>query len=101
MWQPGLLNPQQGGGLGELPEPIYVGLTIYLLLAIGFKGGVAIAEAGLAKVWLPVLAAMGRGLVVPPAVASALLTRLQRDYFPLYGMVAFESDVRVLRPNKF
>lgn len=39
--------------------------------------------------------------IVPPDVASALLTRLQRDYFPLYGMVAFESDVRVLRPNKF
>lgn len=49
----------------KFPEPIYVGLTIYLLIAIGFKGGVAIAEAGLAKVWLPVLAAMGLGLVVP------------------------------------
>ena len=42
----------------KFPEPLYVGLTIYLLVAIGFKGGVAVAEAGLAKVWLPALAAM-------------------------------------------
>jgi hypothetical protein len=49
----------------KFPEPIYVGLTIYLLIAIGFKGGVAIAEAGLAKVWLPALAAMVLGAVIP------------------------------------
>ena len=49
----------------KFPEPLYVGLTIYLLVAIGFKGGVAIAEAGLAKVWLPALAAMALGAVIP------------------------------------
>lgn len=27
----------------KFPEPLYVALTIYLLVAIGFKGGVAIA----------------------------------------------------------
>jgi hypothetical protein len=59
----------------KFPEPLYAGLTIYLLVAIGFKGGVAIAEAGLARVW--------------------------RELFPKYAMVAFESEVRVLRPQKF
>ncbi len=49
----------------KFPEPLYVGLTIYLLIAIGFKGGVAIAEAGLAKVWLPAFAAMGLGALIP------------------------------------
>jgi len=42
----------------KFPEPLYVGLTIYLLIAIGFKGGVAISEAGLAKVWLPAVVAI-------------------------------------------
>ena len=32
----------------KFPEPLYIGLTIYLLVAIGFKGGVAVAEAGIA-----------------------------------------------------
>ena len=49
----------------KFPEPLYVGLTIYLLVAIGFKGGVAIAEAGLAKVWLPACAAMLLGALIP------------------------------------
>lgn len=49
----------------KFPEPLYVGLTIYLLVAIGFKGGVAIAEAGLGKVWLPACAAMLLGALIP------------------------------------
>jgi hypothetical protein len=49
----------------KLPEPLYVTLTIYLLVAIGFKGGVAIREAGLGTVWLPALAALGLGAVIP------------------------------------
>jgi hypothetical protein len=49
----------------RFPEPLYAGLTIYLLVAIGFKGGVAIAEAGLAQVWLPALAAMALGALIP------------------------------------
>jgi hypothetical protein len=49
----------------KFPEAIYTGLTIYLLVAIGFKGGVAIAEAGIAKVWLPSLAAMLLGALIP------------------------------------
>jgi hypothetical protein len=49
----------------KFPEPFYVALTIYLLVAIGFKGGVAIAEAGLGKVWLPALAAMTLGTLIP------------------------------------
>ena len=49
----------------KFPEPLYVGLTIYLLVAIGFKGGIAIAVAGLGKVWLPALAAMVLGALIP------------------------------------
>jgi hypothetical protein len=49
----------------KFPEPIYVGLTIYLLVAIGFKGGVAIAVAGIGQVWLPALAAMVLGALIP------------------------------------
>ena len=37
----------------KFPESLYTTLTIYLLTAIGFKGGVAIHEAGLGAVWLP------------------------------------------------
>lgn len=49
----------------KFPEPLYVALTIYLLVAIGFKGGVALADAGLARVWLPGLAAVVLGALIP------------------------------------
>ncbi len=49
----------------RFPEPLYVALTIYLLVAIGLKGGVAIAEAGWARVGLPTLAALLLGTVIP------------------------------------
>jgi nitrogen regulatory protein P-II 2 len=40
-------------------------------------------------------------VVVPPEVAGPLLARLEKDFFPRYAMIAFESDVRVLRQGKF
>jgi len=49
----------------KFPEALYVTLTIYLLTAIGFKGGVAISEAGLGVVWVPALAAMALGALIP------------------------------------
>ena len=49
----------------KFPESLYTTLTIYLLIAIGFKGGVAIHEAGIGAVWLPALAAMALGGLIP------------------------------------
>jgi nitrogen regulatory protein P-II 2 len=40
-------------------------------------------------------------VIVPSAVAGQLLARLEKDFFPRYAMVAYESDVRVLRRDKF
>lgn len=40
-------------------------------------------------------------IIVPPEVSENLLARLGTEFFPRYAMVAFESDVRVLRKDKF
>ncbi len=40
-------------------------------------------------------------VVVKPAIAETLLNRLQSELFAAFAMVAYESDVRVLRPDKF
>lgn len=40
-------------------------------------------------------------VIVKPTVAAAVLERLQRDLFAAYAMVAYESEVRVMRPDKF
>ncbi len=49
----------------KLPEALYSSLTIYLLAAIGFKGGVALQEAGFGAVWLPVLVAAAISAAIP------------------------------------
>jgi uncharacterized protein len=49
----------------KFPEALYTAMTIYLLVAIGFKGGVSMHEAGLASVLLPGLAALALGTLIP------------------------------------
>jgi len=49
----------------EIPRPLYQALSIYLLLAIGLKGGVALSETSLDQFAFPGLVTLGLGLVTP------------------------------------
>jgi nitrogen regulatory protein PII len=40
-------------------------------------------------------------VIVPPAVAEILLARLEKEFFAKFAMVAYETDIRVLRRSKF
>ncbi len=67
----GLIAVAIGGDL-RLPDAVYQGLSMYLLLAIGIKGGVALRGADLGDILLPALAALALGIVIP-LVAFAVL----------------------------
>lgn len=62
----------------RLPEAIYQATSIYLLLAIGLKGGVALRESDITAVAGPALATVALGVVIPVLAFIALrfLTRL-------------------------
>lgn len=49
----------------KFPDQVYQGLTIYLLLAIGFKGGTALAAYGIGQLMLPLLATLVAGSLIP------------------------------------
>lgn len=49
----------------RLPEPIYQTISIYLLFAIGLKGGAALADAEPSDVVVPALVTFAIGLVIP------------------------------------
>ncbi|CAN5785094.1 hypothetical protein BH23GEM6_BH23GEM6_00810 [soil metagenome] len=49
----------------KFPDELYTALSIFLLLAIGMKGGAALSETPLATFWQPALATLGLGVVVP------------------------------------
>jgi nitrogen regulatory protein PII len=40
-------------------------------------------------------------VIVKPIVAETVLERLRRGLFDDYAIVAYENDVRVMRPDKF
>jgi hypothetical protein len=67
----GLLAVAIGGDL-RLPDAVYQGLSMYLLLAIGLKGGVALRESALNEVALPALGALALGLLIPLAAFGVL-----------------------------
>lgn len=56
----------------RLPDAVYQATSMYLLLAIGIKGGVALREAGINEVWAPVLAALVLGVLIPIAAFAVL-----------------------------
>ena len=49
----------------SIPEPLYQGLSIYLLLAIGLKGGAALAVASPSEVALPAAMTLLAGVLTP------------------------------------
>lgn len=61
----------------EIPSAIYQGLSIYLLFAIGLKGGVALSETPASELVGPVLLTVVLG-VLTPLSAFLLLTKLGR-----------------------
>lgn len=49
----------------EFPTAVSDFIAIYLLTAIGFKGGAAIAQAGMSSIFLTILGAVFLGLIIP------------------------------------
>ena len=49
----------------KVPEPMYTGLVLYLLTAIGLKGGAEIHEVGFSSIWMMLLAAAFLGAFIP------------------------------------
>lgn len=56
----------------EIPRPLYQGLSIYLLLAIGLKGGVALSETPFAEFAAPGAITLGLGLLTPLSAFAVL-----------------------------
>ncbi len=59
----------------KFPDGMYTGLTIYLLLAIGLKGGVKLSSTTIEEFYRPALAALFLCVTIP-VVAYIVLTKL-------------------------
>jgi len=61
----------------KIPDALYTSLSIYLLLAIGLKGGAALAVTPFSEVWKPALATLALSILTP-LLSYATLRRLGR-----------------------
>lgn len=48
-----------------IPKDVYAGISLFLLFAIGLKGGYELSEVSLSAFWGPALATLALGLVTP------------------------------------
>lgn len=71
----------------RLPSSIASLLSTYLLVAIGFKGGLAIAKTPVGDLWGPALATVALGIITP-LVAFAVLRRMGRFGVPDAAAIA-------------
>lgn len=56
----------------QVPGPVFEFLSMYLLLSIGIKGGVALSTTPASQVWLPVLVSVFVGGLIPVVVFFSL-----------------------------
>jgi hypothetical protein len=76
----------------EIPAPLPKLFSLYLLLAIGFKGGLELAHSGLGGQVLPTIAAaVGMSLVVP--LYSFAVLRLKLDGFNAAAIAATYGSI--------
>lgn len=61
----------------RLPDPVYQAISIYLLLAIGLKGGVALRESSASEVLVPIAVAIVLGVSIP-LLAFGILTAITK-----------------------
>lgn len=79
-----------------LPEPIYQGLSIYLLLAIGLKGGAALAATPTMVFVFPAIATLLIGLVSPVIAFYTLRTLGKRSAVDAAAVAAHYGSVSVV-----
>ncbi len=64
----------------EIPVPIARFLSLYLLMALGLKGGFALAQSGFtAEVWLDLSLAVGLAIIIP-VVGFAVIKRMVNGF---------------------
>jgi hypothetical protein len=93
----------------KLPDAVYQLLSTYLLLAIGLKGGVQLAQVSLGTIALPAAATLALGILVPVIVFFTALAmgRLNRAdaaslaaHYGSASAVTFAAAMEMLRRSQ-
>lgn len=93
----------------RIPEPVYQVISVFLLFGIGLKGGLAMREADLQSAWLPVLATLALGTIIPVCAFYVLrfsknLSEIDRGsiaaHYGSTSLVTFTAAIVFLESSK-
>ena len=79
-----------------LPGALYETLSIYLLLAIGLKGGIELSKQSVQTVLPQVLWCLGMGLAIPLALYPVLRKLIKLNYYDAASVAAHYGSVSVV-----
>jgi uncharacterized protein len=80
----------------RLPEQVYGLLSIYLLLAIGLKGGIELAETSVGELWRPLLAALALSIITPFVIFAVTRTAGRLSVPDAAALAAHHGSVSVV-----
>jgi hypothetical protein len=81
----------------SVPEAVGKGLALYLMLAIGFKGGVSVAEAGLSPALLATaLTGIALGFAIPVLAHTLLRVSTRLDHATRAAVAAHYGSISVV-----
>lgn len=81
----------------SVPEAVGKGLALYLMLAIGFKGGVSVAEAGLStQLLVTALAGIALGFAIPVLAHTLLRLTTNLDHATRAAVAAHYGSISVV-----
>ena len=71
----------------RLPEAVYQGLSFYLLLGIGIKGGVALRDAEFSEIALPIAGTIALGVAIPFRTLDKVGAKIgTSSLFPMFNI---------------
>ncbi|QFT87617.1 hypothetical protein FIU87_03045 [Bacillus sp. THAF10] len=79
----------------KFPAGLSEGLSIYLLIAIGIKGGIELSNYSIESVWAPILGALFLGAVIP-IITLFILKLIKMDLKNSIGLAATYGSVSIV-----
>jgi hypothetical protein len=79
----------------KFPNGLSEGLSIYLLIAIGIKGGIELSHYPLASVWEPILGALFLGVMIP-FITLFVLRLIKMDFKNSIGLAATYGSISIV-----
>ncbi|RSD29541.1 sodium-dependent bicarbonate transport family permease [Mesobacillus subterraneus] len=79
----------------KFPNGLSEGLSIYLLIAIGIKGGIELSHYSIESVWAPIMGALFLGVIIP-LITLMIMRVIKMDLKNSIGLAATYGSISIV-----